>query len=91
MNAEPYIHFKLIHNLITHHFEIKKTEYFSLLTLISERLQIPGFGVCNGMGSCGTCVIKIKYRGQKSYFSYQACMVACDEMLEGAEVRINVS
>ncbi len=34
-------------------------QYYSLMNLISDYLGIPGFGLCCGMGSCGTCMVKI--------------------------------
>ena len=34
-------------------------QYHSLMSLISDYLAIPGFGICCGMGSCGTCVVEI--------------------------------
>lgn len=34
-------------------------QYYRLMTLISDYLGIPGFGICCGMGSCGTCMVEI--------------------------------
>ena len=29
------------------------------MTLISDQLQVSGFGLCSCMGSCGTCLVAI--------------------------------
>jgi ferredoxin len=34
-------------------------KYFSLMSLLSDYLNISGFGLCSGMGSCGTCLVEI--------------------------------
>jgi aerobic-type carbon monoxide dehydrogenase small subunit (CoxS/CutS family) len=88
MISETLIRFTVIHSNSSVNIGIEKNEYFSLLTLISEKFQIPGFGLCNGMGSCGTCMVRIKYKGNTSCFYLQACQIACDELLDGAEVSI---
>lgn len=33
--------------------------YYSLMELITTHIVIPGFGICSGMGSCGTCMVDI--------------------------------
>ncbi len=49
-------------------------EYYSLMTLISDKLGVPGLGLCCGMGSCGTCMVQIydKYNPAKRN------VLACD-------------
>ncbi len=39
------------------------------MTLISDYLAIPGFGLCSGMGSCGTCMVEIieNFSNRKRY------------------------
>jgi aerobic-type carbon monoxide dehydrogenase small subunit (CoxS/CutS family) len=49
-------------------------EYYSLMVLISEHLGIAGFGLCCGMGSCGSCMVSI---GNK-YASIIRHVLACD-------------
>jgi len=34
-------------------------KYHSLMSLISAYLPVVGFGLCSGMGSCGTCIVEI--------------------------------
>ncbi|MCF0050589.1 (2Fe-2S)-binding protein [Dyadobacter sp. LJ53] len=36
-----------------------KGQHISLMTLISDHLPISGFGLCSGMGGCGTCLVEI--------------------------------
>lgn len=36
-----------------------RNKYHSLMSLISAYLPVVGFGLCIGMGSCGTCVVEI--------------------------------
>lgn len=36
-----------------------RNTHHSLMSLISAYLPITGFGLCSGMGSCGTCVVEI--------------------------------
>ncbi|MBC7537162.1 MAG: 2Fe-2S iron-sulfur cluster binding domain-containing protein [Ferruginibacter sp.] len=49
-------------------------EYSNLMTLISDRLAIPGFGLCCGMGSCGTCIVEIG----SQYTSITKPVLSCD-------------
>jgi aerobic-type carbon monoxide dehydrogenase small subunit (CoxS/CutS family) len=64
-------------------------EYGSLMTLISDHLAIPGFGLCCGMGSCGTCLVTI---GNK-YALASRPVLACDTQVndELANTQITIS
>jgi len=42
------------HELITY-----EGEYRSLMMLIYDRIFIPYFGECKGMGRCGTCMVTV--------------------------------
>ena len=48
-------------------------QYYSLMTLISDRLALPGFGLCSGMGSCGTCMVEIR----ESYSNRKRHALSC--------------
>lgn len=39
--------------------QTRPNQYYSLMGLIVDHLDTPGFGLCSGMGSCGTCVVEI--------------------------------
>lgn len=36
-----------------------RNKYHSLMSLICAYLPVVGFGLCSGMGSCGTCAVEI--------------------------------
>nr|WP_294944979.1 hypothetical protein [uncultured Mucilaginibacter sp.] len=44
------------------------------MVLISMHLAVDGFGLCCGMGSCGTCMVEM---GDK-YSQATRCVLACD-------------
>lgn len=58
--------------------------HHSLMTVVSDRLGIPGFGLCNGMGSCGTCMVRISRHAQQHGYIAQSCKVSVDQALEGS-------
>lgn len=37
----------------------RPNEYRSLMHLVADNLLLDGFGECNGMGKCGTCLVKV--------------------------------
>lgn len=39
--------------------QTKPQQYYSLMSLISDYLAPAGFGLCSGMGGCGTCAVDI--------------------------------
>ncbi|GAB3994408.1 hypothetical protein GCM10028807_32150 [Spirosoma daeguense] len=51
--------FTLVYQQQEVHVQTYPNQYHSLMSLISDYLAIPGFGICCGMGSCGTCVVEI--------------------------------
>ncbi|MCW3092501.1 MAG: 2Fe-2S iron-sulfur cluster binding protein [Ferruginibacter sp.] len=51
-----------------------RNEYHSLMVLIADYLSLPGFGLCSGMGSCGTCMVEIK----ENYSPYTRHTLSCD-------------
>lgn len=63
--------------------QTREKQYFSLMTLISDYLGIPGFGLCCGMGSCGTCLIEID-----GNFTL-ACEVPVNDELANTRIKIN--
>lgn len=66
-----------------------KNEYHSLMVLIADHLSLSGFGLCSGMGSCGTCMVKIK----EKYPSFVRCTLSCDVQVNDqlANTIINVA
>ena len=57
-----------------------RNEYHSLMSLISAYLPVVGFGLCSGMGSCGTCIVEID--GMRSL----SCAVAVNDELANTRI-----
>jgi len=64
-------------------------QYYSLMTLISDQLAIPGFGLCSGMGSCGTCLVQISNSYHQGVKNVLACAISINDDL--ANVLVTVS
>ncbi|GAB3255612.1 hypothetical protein GCM10027347_16860 [Larkinella harenae] len=76
------IHFTLIYQQRDVPVQTHRHHYPSLMSLISDVLFIPGFGLCSGMGSCGTCVVKI------DGFRRLSCEVPITDHLANARVEL---
>lgn len=57
-------------------------QYYSLMTLIADQLPVAGFGLCSGMGSCGTCLVHIDGRATL------ACAVRVDDEIANTQIVI---
>jgi aerobic-type carbon monoxide dehydrogenase small subunit (CoxS/CutS family) len=68
--------------------QVYPNEYYSLMTLISVHLAIPGFGLCCGMGSCGTCVVDLCDKYTKSKRTVFSCGTMINDTLANIEVCI---
>lgn len=64
-------------------------EYGSLMTLISDHLAIPGFGLCCGMGSCGTCLVTIGNKYTSVSRSVMACGMQVNDELSNTQITIS--
>jgi ferredoxin len=64
-------------------------QYYSLMTLISNQLAIPGFGLCCGMGSCGTCLVQISNGYHPAARNVLACDVQVNDELANALVTVS--
>ncbi|GAB4034334.1 (2Fe-2S)-binding protein [Spirosoma gilvum] len=53
------IHFTVGYNQQEIAVQTSHHSHPSLMSLLSDYLSIPGFGLCSGMGSCGTCVVYV--------------------------------
>ncbi|CAN5408517.1 hypothetical protein BH09BAC4_BH09BAC4_30240 [soil metagenome] len=65
--------------------QTRRNQYYSLMSLISDYLDVSGFGLCSGMGSCGTCVVEID--GVRSL----SCDVAVTDELANTRIVIQES
>lgn len=63
-------------------------EFHTLMTLISYHLAVTGFGLCCGMGSCGTCMVQIgnKYSSRTLYIL--ACDIQINDELSNTQIII---
>lgn len=59
MQEANIIIFTLVYNEEEHIIQTRVGEYFSLMDVISQNLMLDCFGICSGMGSCGTCMVKM--------------------------------
>lgn len=53
------IHFTLVIGSEEFLIQTSRSQYHSLMTLISDRFNLADFGLCSGMGSCGSCDVEI--------------------------------
>ncbi|MEP6748486.1 MAG: hypothetical protein ABJB86_12215 [Bacteroidota bacterium] len=70
--------FTLIVDNTAFRIQIFLHQYHSLMTLISEYTGKPGFGICSGMGSCGTCRVDIC----GTFTLNSKSVLSCDTMIE---------
>ena len=54
------IHFHLIFDEETVPVNCYANEYRNLMALINEKIYVPDFGECKGIGRCGTCLVRIE-------------------------------
>jgi aerobic-type carbon monoxide dehydrogenase small subunit (CoxS/CutS family) len=76
--------FVLVYKNEEYPVQVADGQYHSLMSLISDQLGIPGFGLCCGMGSCGTCLVTIYPAGWQTF----ACAVAVNDELANVRVLI---
>jgi ferredoxin len=65
-----------------------RNEHPSLMALISHCLDIPGFGLCSGMGSCGTCRVTIEGPGYLPEGAFLACDIQVNDYLANTGITI---
>ena len=83
-----YLTITLVYMCEHHVVQADMNEYHSLMNLISQHLAIPGFGLCSGMGSCGTCVVDICDRYSKSRTSIFSCDVLINDTIANTRIYI---
>lgn len=81
---KPTILFTLQQGANTYRIETYTNAYSSLMTLIVDKLSPMGFGMCCGMGSCGTCLVQITYAGSKAKVPVLACDMSVNDELANA-------
>ena len=83
---KPTILFTVQQGANSYRMETYTNAYPSLMTLIADKLSPMGFGLCCGMGSCGTCLVQITYAGSKAKISVLACDLSINDELANAVV-----
>ena len=72
----------------TYRIQTSRGQYHSLMSLIADHLAIPGFGLCCGMGSCGTCLVKISSKHSATGRNVLACSVQVNDDLANTDIII---
>ena len=72
----------------SHRVQTSPGQYYSLMTLISHHLAISGFGLCCGMGSCGTCLVQIAQQNSPIKKTVLACDVQINDGLSNVHITI---
>lgn len=69
--------------------QTNRNQYHTLMTLIKDRLSILSVGLCSGMGSCGTCLVKISAK----YFPIERIALSCEVQIsdELANTKITIA
>lgn len=65
-----------------------KNQYHSLMSLISEYTELQGFGLCSGMGSCGTCLVEITDPAGNFKRTLLSCEIQVNEDLSNVIIKI---
>lgn len=64
-------------------------EFPSLMSLISQYMDILGFGLCSGMGSCGTCLVSIRGHQQcEAIIHTLSCDIPVNDQLANTTIII---
>lgn len=88
---ERTIIFTIIYSGVEYDVHTYEHEYYSLMTLISDYTGAAGFGLCSGMGSCGTCFVEIYEKLQGITKTVLSCDVKINDELANMEIRIQES
>lgn len=78
----------LIYQGETHLIWTYTNAYHSLMPLISDHLAISGFGLCCGMGSCGTCMVKMGNKYSTVTRHVLSCDIQINDSLSNTEITI---
>ena len=78
----------LIHECKEYQVQTTKDQYHTLMVLISDHLSLVDFGLCCGMGSCGTCMIEISEKRAAVKQFVLSCEVQISDELANARITI---
>jgi aerobic-type carbon monoxide dehydrogenase small subunit (CoxS/CutS family) len=85
---KPTIIFNIVYAGEIFGIQTYRNQYPSLMTLIADHLGPPGFGLCCGMGSCGTCIVQISNSGSVIKRTVLACAIQINDELANTNVTI---
>jgi hypothetical protein len=69
----------------------RRDQYHTLMTLIVDHLAILSFELCSGMGSCGTCLVKISEKYSPIERIALSCEVQISDELANTKITIEKS
>ena len=72
--------FKLVYQDKEYQVQTRRDQYHTLMSLIADHLSILDFGLCCGMGSCGTCMVEIN----EKYSPIRQFIISCDVQIDDA-------
>ena len=87
-NERNTIIFTLVYRGEEFQVQTSRNQYRTLMTLISDYLAITGFGLCCGMGSCGTCMVEICEKNTIIKRSTLSCNVQVTDELANVTIYI---
>lgn len=88
-NEKNTIIFTLVYKGEEYLVQTSRNQYHTLMTLISYYLAMPGFGLCCGMGSCGTCMVEISEKNTAIKRSTLSCDVQINDELANTTIFIS--
>jgi ferredoxin len=68
--------------------QTRRDQYHTLMALIADHLSIPGFGLCSGMGSCGTCMVRISEKYAPMGRFSLSCGVQINDELANTQITV---
>jgi aerobic-type carbon monoxide dehydrogenase small subunit (CoxS/CutS family) len=78
----------LIYNDKKYQVQTRQDQYHTLMTLIADHLALPDFGLCCGMGSCGTCMVEMVEMNSSVTQSALSCDVQVNDTLANTTIII---
>ena len=91
MTEENMIMLTLVFDGKEYRIQTKRNQYHTLMTLIADHLAILSFGLCSGMGSCGTCLVKISEKYSPIERFALSCEVQISDELANSKITIEKS
>ena len=88
-SEENTIIFNLVLDGKEYEIQTNRNQYHTLMTLIADHLSPLGFGLCYGMGSCGTCTVMIR----EKYSPIEQFALSCEVQIidELANTKITIA